>query len=163
MSLIDAANNYQNAPRWEEMPGKPVPSGPVAVLTEKQEQDLALKAKELLDKNPNLQQATKYDAGKVDWSILPFGALEEISKVLTFGAQKYARGNFASNGGLEYTRVINSLLRHITQFARGEDLDPETGLSHMAHAGCNVLFLLHYELNKESFGNNDDRSTQILK
>lgn len=107
--------------------------------------------------------ALKFDDNKTDWAILPFGALEEIVKVLKFGEGKYARGNFAMKGGLEYTRLINGLLRHTLAFSRGEDNDPETGLSHIAHAGCCVLFLLHYIVNKKQFTTNDDRDLKILK
>lgn len=120
------------------------------MLTEEQERQLK-------------ETAVKFDNDKVDWMILPYDALEEIVKVMEFGAKKYARGNFASGEGLEYTRVLNSLMRHILAFSRGEDLDPETGISHMAHAGCNVLFLLHYIKNPEKFKNNDNRATKIVQ
>lgn len=108
-------------------------------------------------------EAVKADAGKIDWAILPIGALEEIIKVFQFGEKKYARGNFANGEGLEYSRVLNSLMRHTTSFMRGEDNDPETGLSHMAHAGCCVLMLLHYITHKEQFSTNDNRAKTILK
>lgn len=107
--------------------------------------------------------ALKFDENKTDWAILPFGAIEEIIKVLKFGENKYARGNFADNGGLNYSRLINALMRHTIAFARGEDKDPETGLSHMAHAGCCVIFLLHYITQKDKFSTNDDRVEKILK
>ena len=128
----------------------PTPNAPKFTLTEEQEKQLITKA-------------VKFDNDKVDWMILPYDALEEIIKVMEFGARKYARGNFASGEGLEYTRVLNSLMRHILAFSRGEDLDPETGISHMAHAGCNVLFLLHYIKNPEKFKNNDNRATKIVQ
>lgn len=120
------------------------------MLTEEQERQLK-------------ETAVKFDQDKIDWMILPYDALEEIVKVMEFGAKKYARGNFASGEGLEYTRVLNSLMRHILAFSRGEDLDPETGISHMAHAGCNILFLLHYIKNPEKFKNNDNRATKIVQ
>lgn len=127
-----------------------IPNAPKLMLTEEQERQLK-------------ETAVKFDNDKVDWMILPYDALEEIIKVMEFGARKYARGNFASGEGLEYTRVLNSLMRHILAFSRGEDLDPETGISHMAHAGCNVLFLLHYIKNPEKFKNNDNRATKIVQ
>lgn len=107
-------------------------------------------------------EAIKHDAGKTDWSILPIAASEEIIKVFEFGAKKYARGNYKENGGLAYSRVLNSLLRHTYAFMKGEDKDPETGLSHMAHAGCNVYMLLTYELDKEHRFNNDDREDRVM-
>lgn len=76
--------------------------------------------------------------------LLPTEALEEISKVLAFGAKKYEDNNWRR--GFKWTRVLGALFRHLYAWARGEDKDPETGLSHLAHAGCNVLFLLTFEL-----------------
>lgn len=111
----------------------------------------------------DLNNALKFDQNKTDWAILPFAAIEEIIKVLKFGEGKYARGNFATNGGISYSRLVNALIRHTVSFARGEDNDPETGLSHMAHAGCCVVFLLHYITHKDEFTSNDDRSDKILR
>lgn len=104
-----------------------------------------------------LKQATKFDANKLDWSLIPLDSVEEILKVLEFGKNKYAAWNWASNGGFKYTRVTNAMRRHLYAFLRGEDTDPETGLSHIAHLGCNVLFLLYYLKHTDKFANNDDR------
>lgn len=109
-----------------------------------------------------MEQAVKFDQNKVDWSILPIGASEDIIRVFEFGAKKYARGNFLEGEGLAYTRVLNSLLRHVYAFMRGEDVDPESGLSHMAHAGANVYMLLAYE-NSKAGRANDDRVFNVLK
>jgi hypothetical protein len=102
--------------------------------------------------------ALKFDSGKLDWSLLPWDTLEEIIKVLQFGAGKYSPWNWAEGDGFKYNRLFNSSMRHfIAWFWRREDKDPETGLSHIAHLGCNVLFLLHYVLNGNKFKNNDNR------
>lgn len=103
--------------------------------------------------------AIKHDSGKANWSLMPWEAVEEINKVLEFGANKYAAHNWQQGEGFRYTRVLNSLLRHVFAYMRGEDLDPESGLSHMAHAGCNVLFILYYIKNKSRY-KNDDRYVQ---
>ena len=102
--------------------------------------------------------AMKFDSGKTDWSLMPFECIEEINKVLDFGARKYAAHNWRTGAGFKYTRVLSSLLRHTFAWARGEDLDPESGLSHLAHMGCNVIFLLYYNKYKSRY-NNDDRVT----
>jgi hypothetical protein len=75
--------------------------------------------------------------------LLPPFAQEEIAKVLTYGARKYDPYNWAK--GMPWMRVYGAALRHLNAFARGEDTDPETGLSHVAHAACNLMFLLEYE------------------
>jgi hypothetical protein len=86
---------------------------------------------------------TKHDAGKVRLDLLPYESLEEIGKVLTFGASKYDDHNW--RGGMAWSRLLGALLRHIFAWASGQDKDPETGLSHLAHAGCCIVFLLSYE------------------
>jgi len=102
----------------------------------------------------------KFDEQKTDWSLMPFEAVEEINKVLEFGAKKYAAHNWCDHTGFKYSRVLNSLLRHIFAFMRGEDTDPESGLSHMAHAGCNVLFIIYYLKHKDRYANDDRFKTQ---
>jgi hypothetical protein len=85
-------------------------------------------------------KAMKFDGEKPMMDLLDRHAIEELSKVLTFGAQKYASHNWRN--GLEYSRLIAAALRHIHAFNDGEDLDPESGLPHPAHAMCCLMFLL---------------------
>lgn len=82
----------------------------------------------------------KRDSAKPSLGLLPWPALIEITKVLDFGAKKYARYNWRA--GFAWSRLYDALLRHIVAFIEGEDLDPESGFSHLAHAGCCLLFLL---------------------
>jgi hypothetical protein len=97
----------------------------------------------------------KADDVKIPCELLPPVALIEIAKVLQFGSKKYAAWNWAK--GLSYTRVLGAILRHVFAYLMGEDKDPETGLSHVAHAACECLFILHYEKFKPEF---DDRFRQ---
>lgn len=110
---------------------------------------------------PGAATAIKYDSGKTDWSLMPFECIEEINKVLDFGAKKYAAHNWKTGTGFKYTRVLSSLLRHTFAWARGEDLDPESGLSHLSHMGCNVIFLIYYNKYKSRYSN-DDRATSWI-
>lgn len=91
-------------------------------------------------------QGTKNDAGKLGTHLLPTAPLESIARVLDFGAAKYAPNNWRK--GLAYSRVYGAILRHLWSWWRGEDNDRETGLPHLAHAGCEILFLLDYHLGK---------------
>ena len=95
-------------------------------------------------KPPPLPPAQRHDAGKPPLSLLPFLALEQVALVLRFGAQKYDRHQWL--GGMDWDRCEDSLLRHYSQWQRGQDLDAESGLRHMAHVTCNALFLLTFEL-----------------
>jgi hypothetical protein len=86
----------------------------------------------------------KHDGGKAPWHLLPFDAVRCIVAVLAFGAGKYAERNWEQ--GMDWSRVFGALMRHLTAWWEGERKDPETGMSHLWHAGCCVLFLIAYEL-----------------
>jgi hypothetical protein len=90
----------------------------------------------------------KFDQAKPDYTLLPWDAVEEVVKVLDFGAKKYDRDNWKYVDDAR-NRYLAAAFRHMAAYARGEQVDPETGLSHMAHAGCCVLFLLSMEKNDE--------------
>ena len=99
----------------------------------------------------------KYDAGKPRMDLLVNGcpnALEQVGTVLTFGAQKYAAHSWQTvPGGDE--RYLAALLRHLTALGKGEQNDPESGLSHLAHVACNALFILELECRKKTGTSND--------
>lgn len=98
----------------------------------------------------------KNDTGKPAFELLPFDILSGINDVLRYGANKYgSKNNWRKKEGFLCSRCYNALLRHIfAWWIKGEDNDPETGLSHLSHAMCNLIFLMyHFQNNKES----DDR------
>jgi len=47
---------------------------------------------------------------------------------------------------MKWTRLVGASLRHIFAWIAGEEKDPESGISHIAHATCNLVFLLEYIL-----------------
>lgn len=102
---------------------------------------------------------TKKDAGKDRWELLPTDAVREVVKILTFGAVKYDARNWEK--GISYGRVYAATQRHLTSWWEGEDADPESGRSHLAHAATNVVFLLAFVLRgKDSY---DDRPHRLPK
>lgn len=92
----------------------------------------------------DLAVAVKKDDGKNRLELLDPAWLEEVGKVLTFGAKKYEDHNWRK--GFAWSRLFGAALRHIFAFVRGEDKDPETGLSHLAHASCCLMFLTNHYL-----------------
>jgi hypothetical protein len=95
--------------------------------------------------------AVKHDEGKVPLHLLPSEAIIEIAKVLGHGAVKYGDHNWRK--GFRWSRLIGALLRHIFAFIGGQDKDEESGLPHLAHAGCCLLFLLTHQL--QNLGEDD--------
>jgi hypothetical protein len=87
----------------------------------------------------------KFDGGKLEYGLMPPLALEENVKVLTFGAQKYERDNWKRVPDAK-RRYYDAALRHLWAYKRGEDLDPESGIHHLAHALCCIEFILDLEL-----------------
>lgn len=92
------------------------------------------------------KEGVKNDTGKLPYHLLPSDAVEEILKVLEFGAKKYADRNWEL--GMDWDRPFAALMRHMWAWYRKENAgrDAETGLSHLAHAGCCLFFLLAYEI-----------------
>ncbi len=88
-------------------------------------------------------QTQKFDAGKPPMGLLSTTALIKIAEVMAFGAQKYSAHQWRS--GIEWQRILDAALRHLLAYNDGQDTDEETGLSHLAHLGCCIMFLLEYE------------------
>lgn len=107
-------------------------------------------------------EGLKYDGEKLRLDLLPCDALLDIAAVLNYGANKYSARNWEK--GLVWHRPYAACLRHLFAWWSGETYDQETGLNHLAHAACNLLFLLHYS-NHSAFSELDDRpsSTAVTR
>ena len=100
----------------------------------------------------------KHDQDKPDMSLLSSTALVKIAEVMTYGKKKYSAHNW--RGGFIWSRPLSAAFRHLVAFIGGEDKDPETGFSHLAHAACCLCFLLEFE---ETHKNLDDRFKPEIK
>ena len=86
--------------------------------------------------------AQKHDKEKLRYELIPPEFLEATAEGLTYGANKYAAGNWARGGGLNHSRLFGALQRHLQAYWGGEDVDPESGNSHLSHAACMLAFLI---------------------
>lgn len=99
---------------------------------------------------PTPKNFVKYDDDKLRWSLLPRDTLRDVLRVLEYGAQKYAVGNWKKAGdepdGIQ--RYWDAFDRHRDALQIDNELyDPETHLSHLSHMICNLMFihwLTHY-------------------
>lgn len=66
--------------------------------------------------------------------------LEPMIRAMMYGQQKYSRDNFRK--GFENTRLTSAALRHIFAYLDREDLDAESGVSHLGHAMAALAMLL---------------------
>lgn len=97
-----------------------------------------------------MSEGIKHDQKKVRMDLIPWQAVKEIAKVLTFGAEKYGPYNWQHLDDPQ-PRLFAALQRHMLAWWDGDDKDDETGISHLAHAGCCILFLLWFELPHRAF------------
>ena len=88
----------------------------------------------------------KDDGEKPRANLLPPRAVLEVARVLTFGARKYAPENWRKVDDLG--RYTAAALRHVFAYMQGERIDPESGLHHLAHAACCLLFIVDIEQSK---------------
>lgn len=77
------------------------------------------------------------------YDLIPFEAVDEIARVYGMGAEKYEAHNYLK--GYVWSLSLGAMLRHVTSWAKGEDTDPESGLSHLAHAAWHCLALMMFQ------------------
>jgi hypothetical protein len=73
------------------------------------------------------------------WHLIPLEPIEDIVRVMMFGAKKYTQDNWKLVR--PRIRYYDALMGHMKAWLEGEKNDPESGLPHLAHAGCCLLFL----------------------
>jgi hypothetical protein len=94
----------------------------------------------------------RYNDNKPDFSLIPLCTLEDEARVWMHGRAKYAAWNWAK--GMPWSVPYACTIRHLSAWQRGEDIDAESHLPHLAHAMCNLRMLTLYA---QSFPEGDDR------
>jgi hypothetical protein len=89
----------------------------------------------------------KYDQDKLRFDLYPTAAYEGCTEVLTFGASKYTPDGWRTVPDAK-NRYYSALIRHLNAQkkysdggGRGLSLDDESGLPHLDHAQCCLIFL----------------------
>lgn len=97
-----------------------------------------------------MSDGLKYDADKLDWSVIPLEILEPLVKVFMAGEQKYGYRNCTKEFENGDRRFFAAAMRH-TKDCQDDALavDDDTGCHHSAQAAWNHLMRL-YHANRES-------------
>ena len=106
-----------------------------------------------------LKQGAKFDIGKTRYDLIPAFSLDELAKVYTMGAEKYDDNNWRK--GLKWGRIFGAIMRHLWAFWRGERLDSESGLHHLAHAAWGCFTLMEYDITHPEYDDRGDVKPEI--
>lgn len=101
---------------------------------------------ELSTDDIDVEVFSKHDTNKTNLAILGdvSKALDKVARVMQYGANKYSRKNWSKVDDKE--RYVSASYRHLMQgYQQEEAIDKESGLPHLAHAICSLLFLLELE------------------
>lgn len=95
---------------------------------------------------------------KPPMELVPAALIRACARAMGYGANKYAANNWRR--GMRWGEVYGALLRHLTAWNAGEDIDAEenggSGLNHLDHAAACLAFLTHM-VNDERYKEMDDR------
>lgn len=89
-----------------------------------------------------MSEGRKNDKGKPQIGLIPNEALEEIARVMEFGASQYGVGNWTK--GINYSRLIDAMYRHLGAFNSGEDKASDSNCHHIAHLAATAMFILYF-------------------
>lgn len=98
-------------------------------------------------KETDTDQSVKADKGKLELSLVNPGLVKAVAEVRMYGTEKY--GDSENWRKVEPKRYVDALYRHLLAYIEGNEVDEESGLSHLAHMACNLSFLLDKEYLKE--------------
>jgi hypothetical protein len=118
----------------------------LVLVSKDQEGALAIDGRYYLPKGTRdlHEPGAKDDSEKLDLTLPPPELIEAVAEVMQFGLKKYSRNGWKAVSDRKQ-RYQAALMRHMNAILKGEELDPESGLSHMAHVATNAAFLLYCE------------------
>lgn len=105
-----------------------------------------------------IKSAKRYNEGKLRYDLLPPKPIEDLVKVFTMGADKYGDNNWQL--GMDWSKCLASLKRHLAEYEKGNDFDKESGLLHITHVVWNAMAINQYYYTAQQY---DDRVKPVLK
>ena len=103
--------------------------------------------RESLETGVDKDQSAKADKGKLELSLVNPELVKAVAEVRMYGTEKY--GDSENWRKVEPKRYVDALYRHLLAYIEGNEVDEESGLSHLAHMACNISFLLDEKYLKE--------------
>ena len=78
---------------------------------------------------------------KVPLGLVPTVLMAEVAGVLKHGADKYGIRNWRVEP-IDAETYVHAMLRHLTAWADGEDIDPDSGKTHLAHIAASCALVM---------------------
>lgn len=94
---------------------------------------------------------------KIPYSTVPQAPMMEVCVGMLEGALKYGRHNYRDSG-VRASVYYDAVMRHMNAWFEGQDLDPDSGISHVTKAICSLLVLRDSMLRGNWY---DDRPPKI--
>lgn len=91
----------------------------------------------------------KYDQEKNRLDLVFPSIIEELGFIRTYGVKKYKDPENWCKIDEAKQRYTAAAMRHFEAWRSGEKLDGESGLRHLAHCACNIMFLIELERREE--------------
>lgn len=91
--------------------------------------------------------------GKTRLELVLPSTIEWLGRIRTYGVQKYKDPDNWKK--VPKDQYVGAAMRHFEKYRKGEYLDDESGMPHLAHAMCNLMFLLDME--------DDERTVQPIR
>lgn len=104
------------------------------------------------DSATRFETGRKDDDAKLRYDLIDFGVLDELVKRFTHGAEKYGPNNWQLVDNAT-DRYQAALLRHLSAYAQGESMDPDSGLTHISAVLWNAYVLTWFDLKGGKDGN----------
>lgn len=86
-------------------------------------------------------------SAKAPLSCVPTGVLMELGVAMMEGARKYGRHNYRA-AGIRTSVYFDAVMRHMIAWWEGEDLDADSGLSHITKAIATLVVLRDCQMNR---------------
>jgi len=89
----------------------------------------------------------RFNNGKIDLTQCPETIIYAIAATFMKNSDKHGGKypNFNWRRGMDHSKPMACLMRHMMSYQAGEDLDPESGLPHLWHAACNLAMLIEFQ------------------
>lgn len=99
---------------------------------------------------------------KVPMSCVPMPPLTEVAVAMQEGARKYGRHNYRQ-AGIRASVYFDAAMRHLIAWWEGEDIDPDSGISHISKAVATLMVLRDGQMRSMCEDDRPPRTPDVIR